>query len=287
MSGDSMAATALLLATLRQATPLALAALGGLLSERVGVVNIGLEGMMTAGAFAALWAGQVLGAWAGLGAALAAGLALGAFHLALAQRLRMDHIISGVAINVLGLAATTYLLQQLYNRADPPRDARIADPLPIAPFLAAAMLLPLLLHWLYTATRPGLRMLAVGESPESARMAGIDPGRVRAAGVVLSGALAAAAGACLALAVVGRFSDGMVGGRGFIALAAVICGRWRPLPTAGACLVFGFFDSLQFQLQGVAAVPAELLRSMPYLFTILAALWLRPTPPAALGRSEE
>ena len=118
-------------------------------------------------------------------------------------------------------------------------------------------------------------------------MSGIDPARLRFAGVILSGVLAASAGAYLGLSAVGRFSDKMISGRGFIALAAVICGRWTPLGAAAAALVFGLFDSLQFQLQGNVNVPGELLRSLPYVFTILVAMLFRPKPPAALGKDDD
>jgi simple sugar transport system permease protein len=174
----------------------------------------------------------------------------------------------------------------LFNQADPPREARVLSTIPVDWFILFALLLPLVLHVVLYKTRFGLRLRAVGESPESARMSGITPAKLRFAGVVLSGLFAASAGAYLALSQVGRFSDKMVSGRGFIALAAVIVGRWNPLGAAAAAIVFGFFDSLQFQLQGNVRLPGELLRSLPYIITILVAMLLRPRPPAALGRVE-
>lgn len=277
----------LLLPTLRQATPLILAGLGGLFSERVGIINIALEGMMLMGAFVGLWVGQSAGLAAGFLAALASGVLLGLLHLLLTQRLRMNHIISGVAINILAISATTFLLRRLFNQADPPREARLLETIPVAWFLLVALALPFLAHFVFYRTAFGLRLRAVGESPESARMAGLHPPGLRMAGVALSGLFAAMAGAYLAMAQVGRFTDDMVSGRGFIALAAVICGRWTPIGAALAALAFGFFDALQLHLQGTVKLPGEFLRSLPYLFTILAALLLRPTPPAALGREEE
>ena len=276
----------LLLPALRQATPLALAAMGGVMSERAGVINIALEGIMVVGAFVGLWAAQEGGLLVGLFAALVSGAALGLLHLLFTQKLRMNHVVSGVAINILALASCTYLLRMVFNQADPPREARVTNTIPVGWFIVAAILLPFALHFVLYRTRFGLRLRAVGESPESARMSGIAPFRLRLAAVVLSGVLAASAGAYLALSQVGRFSDKMVSGRGFIALAAVIVGRWNPLGAAAAALVFGFFDSLQFQLQGNVEVPGELLRSLPYVFTILAAMMLRPRPPAALGTDD-
>ncbi len=287
MIDEYLGSIPLLLPALRQATPLVLAAMGGVISERAGVINIALEGMMVVGAFVGVWAAQGGGLIVGLAAALASGAVLGFLHLLFTQRLRMNHVVSGVAINILALAGCTYLLRMLFNQADPPREARVPHSIPVGWFILAAILIPFALHFLLYRTRFGLRLRAVGESPESARMSGISPSQLRFAVVVLSGILAASAGAYLALSQVGRFSDKMVSGRGFIALAAVIVGRWNPLGAAAAALVFGFFDSLQFQLQGNVEVPGELLRSIPYVFTILVAMMLRPRPPAALGREED
>lgn len=271
---------------LRQATPLVLAGLGGILSERVGVVNIALEGIMLIGAFVGICAGQAAGLGAGLGAALVSGLLIGLLHLMLVSRFRLNHVISGVAINILALQGTTYLLHVLYDHAEPVRTPVVPQTLPIGLFIGAAILLPFVFHFLLYRTAVGLRLRAVGESPESARMAGIDPSRLRLLGVTLSGLLAALAGSYLSLSQNNRFSENMVSGRGFIALAAVICGRWTPLGMAGTALAFGFFDSLQYGLQGTVNVPTDFLQALPYVCTILAAMLLRPVPPAALGREE-
>src|SRR2546423_11029645 len=181
----------------------------------------------------------------------------------------MDQFISGGAGSIRAMPRTTSLLRRMFSQADPPREASVPTVIPPFWFILAALLLPFALHFLLNKTRFGLRLRALGESPESVRMAGISPTPLRVAGVMLSGILAAAGGAYLALSQVGRFSDDMVSGRGFIALAAVICGRWTPLGTALAALVFGVFDSLQFHLQGTGSRPPELLRSLPYVFTIL------------------
>jgi general nucleoside transport system permease protein len=280
-------AISLVPAALRQATPLIFAGLGGISSERAGVVNIALEGMMLTGAFVGVWAGQSFGVIGGLGAALISGVAIGLVHFALTQKLRVNHIVSGVAINLLAVHGTTFLLRRMFHQAEPHRDAAIQHTLSPIPFVVMALLLPVAASFVLFRTPFGLRLRAVGESPESARMAGLNPARLKLAGVLLSGVFAAAGGAYLALAQVGRFSDDMVSGRGYIALAAVICGRWRPIGMAIAALAFGFFDALQIHLQGVVRLPGELLLSLPYLLTILAAVMLRPVPPAALGRDEE
>lgn len=279
---DLFAAVPVAAAILRQATPLVLAAQGGILSERVGVINIALEGMMTVGAFSGMWAAHFWGSWAGLAVALVAGGSMGLLHVWFTQRLRMDHVISGVALNILAASATTYLMRRLFSV----REASVPHPIPIGWFVLAAFVLPGALHVFLNRSRLGLRMRAVGESPEGARMAGVNTARMRLVGVTLSGIIAGGAGAYLSLAQVGRFSDGMVSGRGFIALAAVICGRWRPLGAAATALVFGTFDSLQYQLQGNVQLPGELLRSLPYVATIIVAMLVRTIPPAALGRSD-
>lgn len=277
----------LFLAALRQSAPLVLAAMGGVLSERAGVVNIALEGMMLTGAFAGIWAAQSAGVTAGLLAALAAGGILGLLHVLLTHRLAIDHILSGVALNILAISGTSYLFRIHFTRANPPRDAYVAHGIDGGWFILAAVIAPLLLHAVLNYTRIGLRIRAVGENPESARMAGLAPFRLRALGVTLCGVMAAAGGAALALTPNSRFEDNMVNGRGFIALAAVICGRWKPLGAALAAIVFGFFDSLQFRMQGNVRLPGELVRSLPWLATILAAALLRSTPPAALGKPLE
>jgi len=277
----------LLLLVLRQATPLIFAATGGIFSERVGVINIALEGMMLMSAFAGICAGQFLGLNAGLIAALLCGGLLGLLHILLTQRFHMNHIISGAAINILAVNVTTFLLRRLFNQAEPPREARLPQTLGVDGFIWIGLLMPFVAHFLLYRTAFGLRLRAVGESPEGARMAGIAPIRMRVVGVMLSGVLAGLAGGYLAMAQVGRFSDDMVSGRGFIALAAVICGRWTPLGAALAALTFGFFDALQIHLQGTVKLPSEVLHSLPYLLTILAAMLVRPIPPAALGREDE
>jgi len=284
MGGHPSPTVALLLASLALAAPLVMAALGGILSERSGVVNIGLEGMMLTGAFVGMWVGQVYGLGAGIAGALGSGLLLGLLHYVLTQRFRMNHIISGVAINLLAVNGTGYFLRVVFNAEG--RSANVAAAIPVGAFILLSVLLVVAVQVALNRTVFGLRLRTAGESAESGRMAGLNPLRYRLYGVLLSGALAALAGAYLSMSQTTRFSDNMVNGRGFIALAAVVCGRWRPVGAALAALAFGFFDALQIQLQGRVRLPTEFLQMMPYVFTILAAMLLRPIPPADLGRDE-
>lgn len=276
-----------LLPTLRQATPLVLAGAGGILSERAGVVNIALEGMMLTGAFVGVWAGESVGLFGGVAAALIAGGLLGLFHYLATQKLRVNHIVSGVAINLLAVHGTTFLLRRVYTQAQPPREADLTHTIDPLLFVSLAVLVLIAVHFALYRTPFGLRLRSVGESPLSARMAGLNPARYRLAGVVLSGILAAAAGTYLAVSQIGRFSDDMVAGRGYIALAAVICGRWKPIRMAAAALTFGFFDALQMRMQSFGGLPVELSQSLPYILAIAAAAAFRSAPPAALGREEE
>lgn len=286
MSREPIVAIVALMAV-RQAVPLVLAAMGGILSERSGVVNIALEGFMLTGAFVGVWAGCVVGPWLGLALALLAGGALGAVHLVLTQRFKMNQIVSGVALNLLALYTSTFLLRALFNLAEPPREAKLAQALPMELFIGAALIAPFVLHWVLYHTVFGLRLRATGEGLPGARMAGVNTMAIRTWGVILSGVVASSAGAFLSMSLVGRFTDDMVGGRGFIALAGVVCGRWTPLGAAAACLAFGAFDALQLHLQGTVAIPAEVLRAVPYVLTIVAAAMFRSSPPADLGRDPE
>jgi ABC-type uncharacterized transport system permease subunit len=301
--------SALLLATLTSATPLILAAMGGILSERAGVVNIALEGLILAGAFMGVAAGRT-SAVAGLIAALAVGALLGAVHAFLTQKTRMNHVVSGLAITLLAAGGTRYLFQKMLSNGVQieglPQYAFIAGALPVLHirfefriepqyvFIAGALLLPFAVQWLLSSTRFGLRLRAVGENPTSARMAGIAAVPVRFVAVTLSGVCAALAGAFLSMSVAHRFSPDMSAGKGFIALAAVIFGKWHPFGAMVGALFFGFFDCLQSQLQishvrlvflGVEWTNPFLLDALPYLMTLAALVTVvgRANPPAALG----
>lgn len=276
---------AVLAVALIKATPLAYAALGGVISENAGIVNIGLEGMMAAGAFAAVVASYATHQL--FLAVLAAGLAgaLLAWLLAyVAIRLRADQIIVGMAINVIAVGGAAFLVALLFGQAGATPEVPSFGSLGAAGSsgLAAFVMQPqrYVLSWLILVlivaahvflyrTKLGLHVRAVGEEPRAALTAGIDVARIRYGATIVGGALAGLGGAYLSIGEVDLYSDGMVAGRGFIALAAVIFGRWTPLGAAGACLFFGFFSSLQIVLQR-ASVPAQLLEMLPYLLTIVA-----------------
>ncbi len=292
---------ALVLATLYSATPLILAALGGVLSERAGVVNIALEGFILAGAFVGVWLGREA-ALTGLIGAVAVGAALGLLHAFLTQKARMNHVVSGLGINLLAAGATRYLSLRLFPSGV--HVAGFADRQwfgvtvsAAGQFVLLAAILPFAVAFLLAHTKFGLRLRAVGEAPESARMAGIAPAPARYAAVILSGVLASLAGVYLSVADAHTFSSNMSAGKGYIALAAVIFGKWNPLGAAGGTLFFGFFYALQTQLQisgvhwnwlGVEWSSPFLLDSLPYLMTILALVSVigRAAPPAALGQEE-
>lgn len=289
-SAGSSAVGAFLLAALYSGTPLALAAMGGVLSERSGVVNIALEGFMLIGAFTAIWFGG-RSAGAGLGAAVAAGILFGLLHAFLTQKTRMDHVLSGLGINLLAYGATQFLYLRLY-----PSGVEVGG-LPRWYFLAAAIAAPPSVWFLLYRTPFGLRLRAAGEGPESERMAGVDPVARRFTAVALSGALAAFAGAYLSLGEAHTFSTGMSAGKGYVALAAVIFGKWNPLGAAGGALFFGVFYAMQTQLQisgiqyrflGIVWTSPFLLDTLPYFMTLVALVGVvgKASPPAALGRPD-
>ncbi len=277
-------------ATLYSAVPLSIAAMGGILSERAGVVNIALEGLMLTGAFVGIVAGQS-SALFGLAAALFAGGLLGLLHAFLTQKTRMNHVVSGLGINLLAAGVTRYLAIRLF-----PNGLHI-DGLPGSLFLLLAVLLPVVVALMLSRTQFGLRLRAVGENPESARMAGVSPTLPRYVAVTLSGVFAALSGAYLSMADAHTFSSNMSAGKGYIALAAVIFGKWTPVGAALGALFFGFFYALETQLQisgihltllGIEWTSPFLLDMLPYLMTLAALVSVigRATPPAALGQEE-
>lgn len=288
----------LLAATLRVATPLILAALAGLFAERAGVVDVGLEGKMLAGAFAAAATAAATGsAWIGLGAAVLAGAALALLHGLACVTLRGNQVVSGMAINVLAAGLTATLALAWFQRGGqtPPLagEARFAPGLlgQSAPTWIALGLVPLT-AWLLWRTRFGLRLRAAGENPAAVEAAGVAVARLRHAGVLIAGVLSGMAGAAIATAQAAGFAVEMTAGRGFIALAALILGNWRPWPVLATCLLFGLLDAVAIRLQGVAvpglgiAVPVQAIQALPYVLTVvlLAGFVGRAVPPAALGQ---
>ncbi len=275
--------TAFLHQSLRIAVPYVLAALGGTVCELGGVINIALEGLILAGAFGAAIGAYYTGSpWLGLLAALAAGAAVAAVHGAASIRWRVNQIISGLAINMAVVGLAKFFLKLLFHSAS---NSAKAPALPAWVLLSATALLVPLVHWVVYRTRFGLRLRAVGEHPECADTLGVDVARLRYAGVILSGLLAALGGAWLAFDQ-RQYTDGMSGGRGYIALSALIFGKWTPLGAAGAALLFGLAESLQIHLQTVGVkLPTQVIQMIPYLLTVvvLAGAIGRARPPKADG----
>jgi ABC-type uncharacterized transport system permease subunit len=298
----------LLAATLRAATPLTFAAIGGIFSERSGVVNIGLEGMMLSGAFFGIavvgWTGQ----WEiGIFAAMAAGGLLAFIHAFFSIHLRADQIVSGFAINFLALGLTGYLFRSIYGeKGTPELEERIPDvSVPILrdiPYVKdvvgdmnlmiwMAILLVIVASIVLFRTTLGLRLRSVGEHPRAAETVGISVFGIRYGAVVLSGMLAALGGAYLSFGFGGSFNENMTAGKGYIGLAAMIAGNWRPVPAFTVCLLFGFSDGLGRRLQGSDLLPnvvssPNLLSTLPYIFVLVALVGIigRSQPPAAVGR---
>ena len=288
-------------ATLRFATPLAFAALGGLFSERAGVVNIGLEGIMLTGAFFGIWACDKADSWVVglLGAAFFGGL-VAFVYAVFAIHLRADQVVAGTAVNILALGVTTYAFRSIYSSEGTPDVPRIPSiSIPgvrdlrwVGPVVGNMNLMIWLMLALVAATSfflfktPwGLRLRAVGEHPRAADTVGVDVIRVRYAAVVLSGVLGALGGAYLSFGLLSSFNENMTNGRGFIALAALIFGKWRPWGLFAATLLFGFATAFGNSLQTIAGIDANFVSTLPYVLTLVALVGLvgRSTPPAASG----
>ena len=285
------------------ATPLTFGALGGIFSERSGVVNIGLEGMMLMGAFWGIWGADKTGSWVwGVLIAMASGGALALVHAFFAIHLRADQIVGGVAVNFLALGITGYFFVQLYHGDNVPTGVSQIPTVNLAKdsshsFFAdsfghlnlmiwvAILLVPLSYVALFK-TPIGLRIRACGEHPRAADTVGIDVYAVRYASVIVSGMLAALGGAFLSVGFVGTFNENMTAGRGFIALAALIFGNWRPFGAFGAACLFGFSTALAFRLPAYSSSAATLFQILPYVLTLVAVAGVigRTIPPAADGR---
>ncbi|MBC7790442.1 MAG: ABC transporter permease [Anaerolineae bacterium] len=283
---------------IRIAIPYLFAAAGGVMAEKAGVVSLALEGFMLSGAFAAVLGSFYSGSpWIGLLCGIVAGLLFGLVHAVASIRYRADQIVVGIAINLLVIGITRFFLRLAFDSSsNSPRVAGFSEPAQGNIFLAslsnplvwAGLLSVPLLTWVMYRTPFGLRIRAVGEHPEAAETLGIRVPRVRYGAVALSGMLAAMGGVYLALDQ-HQFTDGMTAGRGFIALAAIIFGRWDPARAGIACLLFAAAETLQIQLQGTQAIPSQFVQMIPYVLTIvaLAGVVKRSVPPAALGRSAD
>jgi simple sugar transport system permease protein len=295
--------SALTAAMLRYATPLAFAAMGGIFCERSGVVNIGLEGMMLAGAFFGILGADKLNSWPlGLLCAALAGGLFALVHAFFAIHLRSDQVVGGFAINFLALGITGYLFIDIYGgEGTPPNIPDIPnvhlgfleDWYFIGPVLGQLNLmiwlafLTIVATWVVLFKTPvGLRIRAVGEHPRAADTVGISVYATRYAAVTLSGVLAALGGAYLSIGFLNSFNQGMTAGRGYIALAAVIFGNWRPWGAAAAALLFGFSSALAQRLPAYSESAAVLFQALPYVLTLIAVAGVigRSRPPASVGR---
>jgi simple sugar transport system permease protein len=294
--------SALVAAMFRYATPLLFAALGGIISERSGVINIGLEGMMLMGAFFGIWGADVLHSWVlGVGVAMAAGGLLALVHAIFSVHLRANQVVSGTAVNFLAVGITGYFFISHYgSNGTPSTISRVPDvSIPGIRHVAffgdaighanlltwiALLLVPVLTGFLFR-TRWGLRLRAVGEKPRAADTVGVSVVRIRYLAVVVSGMLAAVGGAYLSVAFAGSFNQNMTEGRGFIALAAVIFGKWQPVGALAATLLFGFSSALADRLPTFSQNAATLFQALPYLLTLIAVAGIigRSRAPASVG----
>lgn len=283
---EELFTVAILFSTVRLAAPLVLAAMGGLYSERSGIINIGLEGLMLSGAFTAAAVTHFSGSpWIGLLAGMIAGGLVAMIHGVATVYFGADHVVSGTAINILFLGVPPLLSGALFASSGSTPQLPQNLLMPTLPVVIAFLLVPLT-WFILGRTRFGLRLRAVGENPEAAETAGVNVRSIRFWAVVISGVLAAIGGAYLSIGQSSLFTRNMTAGRGFIALAALIFGKWRPLPTLLACLLFGFAEALAIQMQGVSNIPVQFIQIIPYVLTmvVLAGFIGRSRAPKALGQ---
>jgi len=278
---------------LRISVPYLFAASGGVIAERAGIISLALEGFMLTGAFSATLGAYYSGSpWIGVLCGILGGLVFGMIHAVATIRYRADQVVVGIAINLLAVGVTRFFLKLAFaSSSNSPRingfPAKLSAHGFDNPLLWMGLLVAPVLAFVLYRTRFGLRARAVGEHPDAAESVGIPVARVRYAAVALSGMLAALGGVYLALDQ-HQFTDQMTAGRGFIAVAAVIFGRWDPLRAALACLLFAAAETLQIQLQGNHIIPSQFVEMIPYVLTIVALAGVvgKATPPAALGKTE-
>ena len=293
-----MLTLAFLAQTFRIAIPYLFASAGGVVSERVGLIALTLEGYLLGGAFCAILGTEMSGSpWVGVVAGMAGGAALALLYAVCAIRFKANQVIVGVAINLLVIGLTRFFLRLFYDSSsNSPRVEGFTVEQSGTGFVALAqnplvwlgIVAVVTLGWMLYRTRFGLRIRAVGEHPQAAASVGVPVDRIRYLAAALSGAVAALGGVYLALDQ-HQFTDGMSAGRGFIALAAVIFGRWDPARVALACFLFAAAETLQIQLQGAQAIPSQFVEMIPYLLTIVALATVvgRTAAPAALGKTAE
>ncbi|HKL12481.1 MAG TPA: ABC transporter permease [Halanaerobiales bacterium] len=294
---------ALLSTTLRMATPLILASLGGMFSERSGVINIALEGIMLIGAFTAMVGSYYFSPWTGVLLAIIVGMLVALVHAIASISFRADQIVSATAINIFATGITGFLLRLVFGEAGQSPSVQdvgtwtipIINKIPFLktvlgnqiPFVYIALILVAVSYWVLFKTPFGLRIRSVGEHPAAADSVGINVIKMRYIAVIMSGFFAGLAGASLSIGLLDLFVKNMSSGRGFIALAAMIFGKWTPHGAMLAALLFGFADALQMlgQTLGLTFIPRQFLLMAPYIVTILALAGVvgRSTPPAADG----
>jgi len=286
-------------ATLRMATPIAYGALGGIFSERSGVVNIGLEGMMLTGAFTGVTVSYFIGnPWLGVLAAILAGGLLGLLHGVITVKFAGNQIVSGTGINIFALGFTAYMSQTIWGSRGasdsvqglPDISIPLLKDIPVigeiigthTPLVYVVLIITVVSFIVLFKTPFGLRIRAVGERPEAADTAGIDVYRTKYICLIISGMLAGLGGAFLSLGQLSLFTYGMTGGRGFIALAAMIFGKWMPFGAFGASVMFGFADALQMRLQALGLLPPQIILMIPYILTVavLAGVVGKAIPPS-------
>lgn len=286
-------------AALRMATPIAYAALGSIFSERVGIINIGLEGMMLTGAFTGVAVSYYTkNPWIGVLAALLVGGLLGLFHALLTVKFIGNQIVSGTGINIFAMGFTAYMSQIIWGSRGASESVQGLDPISVpilkdipflgdiigthSPLVYVMILVTVASYVVLFKTPIGLRIRAVGEHPTAAETAGIDVIRMKYLCVTVSGMLAGLAGAFLSLGHLKLFAWGMTGGRGFIAMAAMIFGKWMPFGAFGASLLFGLSDALQMRLQSLGLLPPQIILTIPYILTVavLAGVVGKATPPS-------
>lgn len=278
----------LLLATIRSATPLIITAIGGLLAERAGIINIALEGKMLTGAFMAVVVAYFTGnPWLGVLGGVLGGASLAFIHALVSIKYKANQVVSGTAINILAAGGTIFLLQVIFDvSGSSPTVNKLPMWGPFHPLVYFAFLLVIAAHLFIYYTPQGLRLRAIGEHPAAAETVGVNVTKLKYIFVVMSGGLAGIAGAALSIGDLSIFVNQMTAGRGFIALAAMIFGKWTPVGALLAALLFGFAEALQMRLQGIIPIPREFVQMIPYILTmvILAGFVGKATAPAALGK---
>jgi general nucleoside transport system permease protein len=302
----------LVASTLRLSAPLLFAATGGLLCERSGIATICLEGVMLTAAWTAAAVNLVThNPWLGLLLGMMAGSLVMGVHAFLTVTGRADQIVSGVAVNIFAAGITPLLTKVFFGSATNSPSIPLEDRLPESlfpgidsiplvgellnqsPLIYLALLMPFLVHLILYRTTPGLRLIAAGDGPEALQTSGVSPTRVRYLSLMIGGAIASLGGIYLSIGHSSQFTRDMTSGRGFIALAAVIFGKWRPLPTFLACLFFGFGDALQIQLQSTTlfglSAPVQFIQALPYLITLIVLVVFvgHARPPLSIGAKRE